>query len=195
MIRRAAVVLSFALALIASTPSIRSADTKELKEKYEGKSFTLQFNLHVNDNEAKWVNFIEGDYIDLGSKVTVKSIDKKKAVLVFEDPARTIKLDIGDAIPDATFVLDRMLGATAPSLKGFAKTDLTGIKAAKIEEGMTRKAVFLAVGYPPHSYTPPFRHDSATNHDLKADELTYMKSTYDFLKITFAHDKVADIAD
>jgi hypothetical protein len=183
------------LALVSASPSTEAADSKELKAKYEGKSFALQHNLHVQDNEAKWQNFIEGDFVPLGSKVTVTKIDVKRATLVFEDPVRTIKLELDDAIPDATVVLDQILGATAPSLKGFGKTDLEGIKQGKILEGMTRKAVFLAVGPPPYSYTPPFRKDSAVNHDPKASELTYMKATYDFLKITFSGDKVSDIED
>ncbi len=182
-------------AFVGASPSTPAADAKELKAKYEGQSFTLQHNLHVQDNEAKWQNFIEGDFVPLGSKVTVKKIDKDKATLAFEDPPRTIKLTIEDAIPDATVVLDQILGSAAPSLKGFGKTDLEGIKQGKILEGMTRKAVFLAVGPPPYSYTPPFRKDSAVNHDPKASELTYMKATYDFMKVTFSGDKVSDIED
>jgi hypothetical protein len=193
--RRIIPAFAMVLALLGASPSTDAADSKELKAKYEGKSFILQHNLHVDENKAKWQNFIEGDFVPLGSKVTVTKIDKDKATLVFEDPARTVKLTIEDAIPDAAFVLDRILGATAPSLKGLGKTDQEGIKQGKILEGMTRKAVFLAVGPPPYSYTPPFRHDSAVNHDTKADELTYMKGVYDFLKITFKGDKVSGIED
>ena len=193
--RRTPLASLIALAFVAASPSTPAADTKELKAKYEGQSYTLQQNLHVQDNEAKWQNFIEGDFVPLGSKVTVKKIDKDKATLVFEDPPRTVKLTVEDAIPDATVVLNQILGSTAPSTKGFGKTDLEGIKQGKILEGMTRKAVFLAVGPPPYSYTPPFRHDSAVNHDPKASELTYMKGTYDFIKITFSGDKVSDIED
>jgi len=188
-------VVSIVLACVVASPATHAADTKDLKAKYEGQSFILQHNLHVDDNEAEWQNYISGDFVPLGSKATVKTIDKGKAILVFEDPPRTIKLDLEHANPDATFVLDRILGAAAPSLKGLGKKDLQGIKYASIMEGMTRKAVFLSVGYPPYSYTPPFRKDSATNHDPKADELTYMKGTYDFIKITFAGDKVAGIED
>ncbi len=183
------------LALLEAAPAARAADKAELKANYEGKRFTLQHNLHVEDNEAEWQNYIAGDFVPLGSKVTVKKIDDEKAILVFEDPTRTVKLDIEKANPDATFVLDHILGSTAPSLKGFGKKDLEGIKDAKILEGMTRKAVFLAVGYPPYSYTPPFRHDSATNHDPKARELTYMKGTYDFFKVIFSGDKVSAMED
>jgi hypothetical protein len=187
--------LSLALAVLGASPLALAADKKELQAKYEGKSFTLQHNLHVDGNDAKWANFIDGDFVPLGSKVTVKKIDKDKAILVFEDPPRTIKLSIEDSIPDATVVLDHILGSSAPSLKGFGKTDLGGIKDGKILVGMTRKAVFLAVGYPPYSYTPPFRHDAAVNHDPKASELTYMKSTFDFLKIIFSGDKVSAMED
>jgi hypothetical protein len=193
--RRTLLTLALIVALVEATPSNLAADKVELKAKYEGKSFTLLHNLHVDGNDAKWANFIDGDFVPLGSKVTVKKIDGNKAILVFEDPPRTIKLDIEDSIPDATVVLDHILGSAAPSLKGFGKTDLSGIKDAKILVGMTRKAVFLAVGYPPYSYTPPFRHDSAVNHDPKASELTYMKSTYDFLKIIFTGDKVSATED
>jgi hypothetical protein len=193
--RRALPVLALAATLAASS-SAPAADPKALKEKYEGKSFVLQHNLHIDENEAEWKNFISGDFVPLGSKVTVTKIDKSKAMLVFEDPARTIKLDLDDAVPDAMFVLDRILGTTAPSLKGLGKTDLQAIKYASILPGMSRKALFLAVGYPPYSYTPPFRHDSATNHDPKKDdEMTYMKGTYDFLKLTLSKDKVTDIED
>ena len=45
----------------------------------------LQHNLYFDDGEAEWQNFISGDFVDLGSKVTVKQIDKGKAILVFED--------------------------------------------------------------------------------------------------------------
>jgi hypothetical protein len=162
--RRAALAIPILWALVGASPSIQAADAKELKAKFEGKSFILQHNLHVDENTAKWQNFIEGDFVPLGSKVTVTKIDAKKATLVFEDPVRTVKLEIDDAIPDATFVLDRVLGAAAPSTKGFGKTDLEGIKQGKILQGMTRKAVFSRWP-PPYSYTPPFRHDSATNHD------------------------------
>jgi len=193
--RRVSLAFLIVLALVETAPPARAADTNELKAKYEGKSFILQHNLHVEDNEAEWQNFIEGDFVPLGLKVSVKKIDKSKAILVFDDPLRTVKLDLADAIPDAIVVLDQILGSAAPSLKGLGKTDLDGIKRGKILEGMTRKAVFLAVGPPPYSYTPPFRKDSAVNHDLKASELTYMKGTYDFLTVTFSGDKVADLED
>jgi len=189
--------VALALTLIAASSATAAADKQGLKAKYEEKSFTLQHNLHFDDDdhEAEWQNYINGDFAPLGAKVTVTKIDDAKAILVVEDPPLTIKLDIEHANPDPAAVLDRILGATAPSVKGLGKEDLKGINYAAIFEGMTRKAVFLAVGYPPYHYTPPFRKDSATNHDPKADELTYMKGTYDFLKVTFSNDKVVDIED
>lgn len=189
--------VALVLTLAAASSAAPAPDKQGLKAKYEGKSFTLQHNLYFDDDDrqAEWQNFLAGDFAPLGAKVTVTKIDDSKAILVVEDPPLTIKLDLEHANPDAASVLDHILGATAPSVKGLGKTDLKGIKYAAIFEGMTRKAVFLAVGYPPYHYTPPFRKDSATNHDPKADELTYMKGTYDFFKVTFSNDKVVDIED
>src|SRR5262245_8003966 len=97
--------LTTTLALAALARPAAAADKAELKAKYEGKSFVLQHNLHVDDNVAEWQNFIEGDWVPLGSKVTVQKIDLKHAVLVFDDPPRTVRLDLDDAIPDATVIL------------------------------------------------------------------------------------------
>ncbi|HEY3176605.1 MAG TPA: hypothetical protein VGK94_12695 [Candidatus Polarisedimenticolia bacterium] len=62
---------------------------------------------------------------------------------------------------------------------------------------MTRRGVFLAVGYPPYYYSPPFFLDkkAASNHDTDADTLTYMASTWDFLVIEFKEGKVLSVED
>jgi hypothetical protein len=171
-------------------------DCSAVREKYEGKTFALQHNLRFDDDEARWVNFMgAADYLDVGTKVTVTQFKADEVSLAAEGKGMTIKLDLKKATPSCAVILERLLGAGAPSLKGFSSTDLKGIKEAKILVGMTRRAVFIAVGYPPYSYKPPFRGDSAVNHDPQSDDLTYMKGTWDFVAVRFQNDKVVAIED
>jgi len=119
------VALAIALATASSAMPAGAADKNELKAKYEGKAFVLQHNLHVDDNVAEWQNFIEGDFVPLGSKVTVQKIDPKRAVLVFEDPPRTVRLDLDDAIPDATVILDHILALYIQGSASYVIDDTT----------------------------------------------------------------------
>jgi hypothetical protein len=171
-------------------------DCISVREKYEGKTLVLQHNLRFDDDEARWVNFIgAADYLDVGTKVTVTLVKSDGVSLAVEGKGLTIKLDLKKATPSCAMILERLLGPSAPSLKGFSATDLKGIKEGKLIVGMSRRAVFLAVGYPPYSYKPPFRGDSAVNHDPQSDELTYMKGTWDFVAVRFQNDKVVAIED
>jgi hypothetical protein len=187
----AILLLCAALAL----PSF-AGDCDSVKAQYRGKTFVLQHNLRFDGDEARWVNFIgAADYLDAGTKVIVTEVKSDEVSLAAEGRGITIKLDLGKATPSCTAILERLLGPSAPSLNGFSATDLKGIKEGKMVIGMSRRALFIAVGYPPYSYKPPFRGDAAVNHDPQADELVYMKGTWDFLTVKFQDDKVIAIED
>ncbi len=184
-------LLCAALAMPALTE-----DCSSVREKYEGKTFALQHNLRFDDDDARWANFIGAtDYLDVGTKVTVTQFKPNEISLAAEAKGMTIKLDLKKATPSCAVILEHLLGPAAPSLKGFSATDLKGIKEGKIIAGMSRRALFIAVGYPPYSYKPPFRGDSAVNHDPQADELVYMKGTWDFVTVKLKDNKVIAIED
>ena len=92
-------------------------------------------------------------------------------------------------------VLKRTLGEAAPSLEGLSSVELDAIKRGAVSEGMSRKAVFLAVGYPPHFYERPWSDTPARNKDLTLNELTFVGSTYDFIIVKFENDQVKAIDD
>lgn len=190
-----ALVLFSATAIAEDAP----ADCKAFKSVYEGKTFYLQHNLYHEDGEATWINFMKsGDFLPVGSPVTVRKLKSDEALLKIKDETgreRTVEWDLDEALPDCATVLKLSLGETAPSLDGFQTVDVEGIKRGVILEGMSRKAVFLAVGYPPYFYERPWSGTPARNKDLTLSELTFAGSTYDFVIVKFENDLVKAIDD
>lgn len=194
--------LALFLLFVTIAPAVADddpVDCKALKSSYEGKTFRLQHNFYQEDEEATWINFMKtGDFLPIGSEVVVKKLKKDEAVLEIKDEngrARTVEWDLDEALPDCETVLKRTLGEAAPTLDGLTEADLDGIKRGAISEGMSRKAVFLAVGYPPYFYERPWSDTPARNKDLSLNELTFVGSTYDYVIVKFEGDRVKAIDD
>lgn len=194
--------LALFLLFVTIAPAVADddpVDCKALKSSYEGKTFRLQHNFYQEDEEATWINFMKtGDFLPIGSEVVVKKLKKDEAVLEIKDEngrARTVEWDLDEALPDCETVLKRTLGEAAPTLDGLTEADLDGIKRGAISEGMSRKAVFLAVGYPPYFYERPWSDTPARNKDLSLNELTFVGSTYDYVVVKFDGDVVKAIDD
>jgi hypothetical protein len=194
--------LALFLLFVTIAPAVADddpVDCKALKSSYEGKTFRLQHNFYQEDEEATWINFMKtGDFLPIGSEVVVKKLKKDEAVLEIKDEngrARTVEWDLDEALPDCETVLKRTLGEAAPTLDGLTEADLDGIKRGAISEGMSRKAVFLAVGYPPYFYERPWSDTPARNKDLSLNELTFVGSTYDYVIVKFDGDRVKAIDD
>jgi hypothetical protein len=189
------IALALLLGFVLLGTFASAVDNKALKAKYEGKTFFLQFNLY-NQRNVSWVNFIgNGKFIPIGTKVTVKKVDSDKLIFTAAGETTDFTFDLDKCVPDIETIVDRTFGAAAPSLEGLSEADQSGVKIARIMKGMSRKGVFLAVGYPPMSYAPPFRTTRADNPDLKAKQLSYLKNRFDFMIIEFEGDIVANIVD
>ena len=174
------------------------AGKTDLVAKYEDKTFYLQSNLFLDGRKSSWVNYVgSADFVPVGAKVTVTKVAEDYMTFEVEGHDKDIEFETEDATPGVEAAVDRVLGEKAPSLAGLGDLDRSGVKSAKVKEGMSRKGVFLAIGYPPYYYSPPFFLDkkSATNHDTDADKLTYMSSTWDFLIIEFDNGKVVTVDD
>lgn len=199
MCRLSAVPLALLMFSAAVVAEDAPADCKALKPAYEGKTYYLQHNLYHEDGEATWINFMAtGDFLPVGSAVTVRKLKSDEAVLKIKDETgreRTVEWDLEEALPDCATVLKRSMGETAPSLEGMQSVDMEGIKRGAIIEGMSRNAVFLAVGYPPYFYERPWSGTPARNKDLTLSELTFVGSTYDFIIVKFETDRVKAIDD
>jgi hypothetical protein len=196
--RRSAAIAVIALSIAVAPPSAAGIDCRPLRAQYEGKHLFLQHNLRFEDEDASWVNFVlGGNFHPVGSPVRVLKVKEDEVILMVEGRGEKLQVDMSDGEPTCAVILTRMLGPQPPDLSGLSELDVTGIKRGSILVGMSRRAVFLAVGYPPHYYQPAFvgADKNAINHDPNADVLTYMGSTWDFIPVTFANDVVTGIGD
>jgi hypothetical protein len=199
MCRLSAVAMALAAFSAAAVAEDVPADCKTPKSTYEGRTYYLQHNFYHEDGEATWINFMAtGDFLPLGAPVTVRRLKSDEALLKIKDETgreRTVEWDLEEALPDCATVLRRSLGEAPPSLSGMQSIDVEGIKRGAIIEGMSRSAVFLAVGYPPYFYERPWSGTPARNKDLALSELTFVGSTYDFIIVKFEEDHVKAIDD
>ena len=195
----AAALLLFMGSRVVCAAGDDPVDCKGLKSSYEGKTFYLQHNFYQEDGEATWINFMKtGDFLPIGAEVKVQKLKSDEALLKIKDEGgreHEVEWDLDEALPDCATVLQRTLGASAPSMEGLSSVQVDAIKRGAISEGMSRKAVFLAVGYPPHFYERPWSDTPARNKDLTLNELTFVGSTYDFIVVKFENDHVKAIDD
>lgn len=194
---RSAAFAVVALSIALASPTTAEIDCRHLRAQYEGKRLFLQHNLRFEDDDASWVNFVlSGNFHPVGSAVRVLKVKQDEVVLTVEGREGKLQVDMSDGEPACAVILQRMLGPQPPDLSGLTEVDVNGIKRGSILVGMSRRAVFLAVGYPPHFYQTSFVGDTiAMNQDPNADILTYMGSTWDFIPVTFANDVVTAIGD
>lgn len=186
-------MLVVGLFLVAGSLSI--AGDYEDFEDMKGETLYLQHNLFYDDDDAEWLNYEEDDFLEVGTAVRIRDVEEDELVIRAKDGGDDITIDMDDPEPSYTGVTDLIFGSEPPSMEGLSEVDLKGIKRGRIREGMSRRAVFMAVGYPPYSYKKPFSDTEIENDDLDADILTFMQGAWDTLIVEFDDDIVVDIDD
>jgi len=181
-----------------------SSSWKELQKKYKGNSFYLNHNLwHNDDRIIYWYNYvIVGQYIPIGTKVTVKKVGSYDLKFKFtkEGINLTYKIRMKYCMPDYDTIIARIFSTTPVEISHLNKDEIKNIKMGKIRVGMSRESVFLTLGYPP--LVGPEKNPGSmryypkiVNGNLKADQLTYWKNRYDRIVLTFKNDLLVNIKD
>ena len=145
-------------------------------------------NLHPDEQRHRLysVNYQQSGLIPRCSKVAIESVDKRKM---------TFRLDGG---PEYEYVfhnslrepipkhLDRYFGKKCePKLESLSEVDRKGVQAGSVLPGMTKRAVILALGYPPEHATP----------SLDSDVWTFWKNRFGKMQVHFTGNKVTEIKD
>lgn len=130
---------------------------------YAGTSKFLCCNVHYEKNEINDNWFQVGTPIKAGTRVQIMEVRKNSVLFQAEGhPPIRLELKYGEKLVAFDDYLRRVFPDTNPLLK-FGKKKSKLEQAAidgRVEPGMTRDQVILAIGYPPAHMTPSLEQDS-----------------------------------
>ena len=185
---KGALVLVIAVSLVLGSHAVVAAADVNYPLVGAPGVYTL-VNLHPDEERHRLysVNYQQAGLIPLCSKVKIESVDKRKMTFRVLDGDREYEYlfhnSMRDPIPKH---LDRYFGTKCePRVEAFSEVDRKGIKSGTVQPGMTKKAVILAIGYPPEHATP----------SLDSDIWTYWKNRFGKMHVHFADGKVSEIRD
>jgi len=133
------------------------------------------------------VNFQRGTLIPVGTPVRITRVTNKG--VVFEAPGHppiTLVLKYGRRQLTLDEYLDRVLLQTDPrrELARLPRPTRQAIEAGRVEPGMTRRQVVMALGYPPAHRTP----------SLASPEWLYWQNRWEIFSVRFDGDRVTAVS-
>ncbi|MEN8126644.1 MAG: hypothetical protein ABFR90_02445 [Planctomycetota bacterium] len=156
---------SVVYALIAVSVAAITGCNESLKQSASGATYYTKYNFHyttekgeVRGSVANWTKVPEHRVLPYGSPVKVKPW-KSGYSLIDPKSGKTInvlsksKFLNGKSLSE---YLDLILSTTPVSYGGLSEVDRKGISEGRPYEGMTKKGVMIALGYPcPHDTPSP----------------------------------------
>ena len=158
---------------------------ESLKQSAGGETYYLRYNFHYTTEKgqakgsiANYTNMTAHMILPYGSQVRVESDGSKAFILVDQKSGRKIevlapsKFLAGKSLSE---YLDLILSKTPVSYTGLSEIDMKGISEGKPYNGMSKKGVMIALGYPcPHMTPSP-----------DADVWYYWKNRFAYYAVNF----------
>lgn len=150
----------------------------------KGQTFFVQFSLFQEKGVHKTTNYRKGMLVPVNTEVTFVKADKRDIVVKLPDGTSLTLANVenfsGEKV-DGIFT--RTLGSTKVNLDKFSEAERKAILAGRVEPGMTKAAVVVAIGYPPKHKTP----------SLVGDHWRYWQNKFNTFLVHFQDDKVSEV--
>lgn len=152
-----------------------------------GDHYFTQFVVRYEKGVHLTSNYRRGEVIPVNTKVRLVEITSKTIKVELINSAtplliKNIQKHTGDDIFQA---FDKLFAAKKVNLSKFTGKERKHIKAGTVAKGMRKKAVIVAIGYPPITETP----------NLEADAWMYWSSRYNKFRVNFKSGRVFSIVD
>jgi hypothetical protein len=152
-----------------------------------GKTYYTQFSLLQEKDNFRTTNYRKGFLIPVNTRVSLVSIGSKMVELKLADSGQPLTIE---NVPkhtneDMQTAFKKIVGPRKVDLSAFSVAEQESILAGQVKKGMGRKAVLVAIGYPPQIETP----------NLDSNDWTYWSSRFNKFIVHFKNGKVDNIVD
>ena len=177
----------FALFLVlVALAGCRHRPSPELLREYASRSLVTCCNIHYETQAINDANYYVGATLPLGTPVQVQSVTDDSVTFLGDGHTLTLTHQYGKDQEPMRQYLDKILVADDPKARvaTYSRAVQDAIRDSRVERGMTREQVILAIGYPPTHRTP----------SIDASEWLYWYNHWVTYKVQFGPDgKVANV--
>jgi len=152
-----------------------------------GKLYYTQFSLYQEENRYRSTNYRRGILVPINTAVTLVSINSETAELKLAGSGQPLTIENvpKHTMDDIQTAFKKIAGPRLVDLELFTPEEQENILEGQVKEGMGRRAVLAAIGYPPQIETP----------SLDSNDWTYWSSRFNKFIVHFKNGKVAKIVD
>lgn len=178
-----ALLLSWALLLtllpaVAANPGSHAGGIKK------GEVVYTQFSLFFEKGRHVTTNYRRGTLLPVNTPVTFVKASKNAITVTLADGRKVIVENIRDySGNNINGILSRTFSSLPVDLSQFTEEERIAILDGKVNLGMGKKAVLIALGYPPAHKTP----------SLESNQWRYWSSRFGTFIVSFENDKVAEV--
>jgi hypothetical protein len=182
---------TLALVILAGILALNAFAGDELPA-VKDKSFYTKVNIHYEaPRKILSTNYLKGTLLPVGTKVKIVDINDRQVVFVnASNVTFAVTLVPKHTLVNMAGLFDRLFSETDPLAASgvfgtFTPTEKFNIKKGTVIDGMRKKAVLMAYGYPPESSTP----------SLDDSTWTYWVARISRTTLHFDGDKLSSIQD
>ncbi|QPK62196.1 hypothetical protein IVG45_15210 [Methylomonas sp. LL1] len=149
--------------------------------------YYTQFSLFQEKDSFRTTNYRKGQLIPINTAVTLQSMESDEAKLKLVDNGRPLTIENVAKFTkdDMQTAFNKIAGPNKVDLSRFSADERDAIQAGQVRQGMSKKAVLAAIGYPPQHETP----------SLEGNTWTYWSNLFNKFIVKFKNDKVESIVD
>lgn len=177
---------------MAFAPAAPAASKTESKPKNaleaaaKGDVFYTKFSLFYENNRHITTNYRRGILLPVNTEVTFQKATRDQIHILLHGTTKVVIENVGQySGEDIVGVFERTFSKTKVDLSGFTDSERSAILQGGVAKGMSKKAVIVALGYPPKHKTPT----------LESDQWRYWNSRHGTFIVHFKDDKVIEIQD
>lgn len=177
-------IFFFVSTIDSSVMAIHSKSSSELKRTCNGDILYTRFSLFYEYGIHNTTNYRRGIFLPVNTPVTFVSSAGNSIYITLpngdEISIENNKKYSGESLEG---IFKRTFSTSHTDLSKFTEEEQNAIKAGKVNIGMSKAAVLIAIGYPPKHKTP----------SLDDIYWRYWSSRYNSFLIEFENDKVVNI--